>query len=470
MKTNLWQCLWRSRSKYEKALFFVFLLSLPFLHAVVGGDGNGYYAYIRSPLIDHNFSFSSDFHNPEEELEKIFLKDHFVYNPVTKTGHLPNFYAVGPALLWSPFLILTHLAVLGVRLLGWQIPADGHSWPYLAAMTGATALYGFAGLCLSFAVARKCVHECWAFWATVGIWFATSVPIYIYLLPSWSHAHSIFATALFLWFWLRTRGHRTARQWLMLGLLSGLMIDVYQLNVVFLLVLAYEAIAIYLEIWSQSIGRAEKLATQFRLHGLCALGGFLGLLPTFIARQIVFGNPFSVGPYALSGWNWTSPVFLQVLFNTSHGLVPFTPILVLAFAGMFCLRRLDRSFGTICLLVTLVFYYFVSSFSWWYGAVGYGNRFFVSLTPIFILGLASLFAWAARFWPDVRSASLRVIPVTMLFVIWNLGFVYQWQTHLLPRYGDVDWQDIVFNQFRVVPRQALHDLGEMLHLVRPTQE
>src|SRR5260370_31277741 len=118
MQTNFIRHLWGSRSNYEKAVFFVFLLSLPFLHAVVNGDGIGYYAYIRSPLIDHNFSFSSDFKYPEEELEKIFLNNHFVDNPVTKTGHLPNFYSVGPAMLWSPFLIATHLAVLGFGPLG----------------------------------------------------------------------------------------------------------------------------------------------------------------------------------------------------------------------------------------------------------------------------------------------------------------------------------------------------------------
>src|SRR5256886_6437840 len=90
MKTNFLQRFWRGRSNYEKALFFVFLLSLPFLHAQVDGDGVGYYAYLRSPLVDHNFSFSSDFQNPNEELLKIFLVDHFVDNPITKTGHLPN--------------------------------------------------------------------------------------------------------------------------------------------------------------------------------------------------------------------------------------------------------------------------------------------------------------------------------------------------------------------------------------------
>jgi len=461
--------LWRSRSKYEKALFFLFLLSLPFLHPIVNGDGVGYYAYIRSPLIDHNFSFSSDFQNPEEELEKIFLNDHFVYNPVTKTGHLPNFYAVGPAVLWSPFLILTHLVVLGLGFLGWHTTPDGHSWPYLAAMTAATALYGFAGLCFSFAIARKFVEERWAFWATIALWFGSSVPVYIYLLPAWSHAHSIFATSLFLWYWLRTRGTRTGGQWLKLGLLSGLMIDVYQLNVIFFLAVAYEAILAYAEIWSAGTGKPEKLFEELRLHGLYSFGTLLGLLPTFVARQIVFGNPVSVGPYALRGWNWTSPVFLQVLFNASHGLFVFTPILVLSFAGLFYLRSLDKALGTLCVFITLVFYYFVSSFSWWYGAVGFGNRFFVSLTPIFILGLASLFARAARLWPDSRAAMFRIIPIMLLFVFWNLGLVYQWQTHLMPRYGAVDWQELVFNQFRVVPMQALHDLVLRFYMLGPSR-
>jgi hypothetical protein len=463
MKTNFIQRLWRSRSNYEKALFFVFLLSLPFLHPEVNGDGIGYYAYLRSPLIDGNFSFTSDFQHPEEELEKIFLVDHFVDNPVTKTGHLPNFYTVGPAILWSPFLIATHLAVLGLGRLGWPIASDGHSWPYVAALTAATALYGFAGLCLSFAMARRFVEERWAFWATIGLWFGSSVPVYIYLLPAWSHAHSIFATSLFLWYWLRTRGTRTSGQWLKLGLLSGLMIDVYQLNVVFFIAVAYEALSAYAEIWSTGAGRLEMLAKALRLHGLYGLGILLALLPTFVTRQIVFGNPFSVGPYALRTWNWTSPAFAQVLFSKDHGLFVFTPILVVAIAGLFYLRSLDRTVGTICLLVTPVFYFLISCFPWWYGAVGLGNRFFVSLTPIFIFGLASSLAWAARLWPDLRAASFRLIPITLLFVLWNLGLVYQWQTHLMPRYGQVDWQDIRFNQFRVVPLQAFHDLAERFY-------
>jgi hypothetical protein len=452
-------------SKYQKALCIVFLLSLPFLHATVNGDGIGYYAYVRSLLIDHNLQFSSDFQHPEIELEKIFLTDHFVNNPITKTGHLPNFYSVGPAILWSPFLLLTHLAVLGLAHLGWHIATDGHSWPYLVVMAGSTALYGFVGLLLSFALARKFVEECWAFWATIGIWFGSSVPLYFYVLPAWSHIHSIFATSLFLWYWQRTSGTRMGWQWLNLGLLSGLMIDVYLINGVFMLAVVYEVFFACTAAWSSGAARPEMLAKIFRQHLLYGLGALLGLLPTFITRQIVFGGPFNVGPYALRSWNWTSPVLSLVLFSKSHGLFVFTPILILAIAGLFYLRKLDRGFGTICLLITLTFYFLVSCFPWWYGAVGFGNRLFVSLTPVFICGLASGFAAAARLWRDARSASFRLVPATCLLIIWNLGLVYQWQTHLMPWFGPVYWEEVVFNQFRVVPGQSLHDFGDRFHLI-----
>jgi hypothetical protein len=331
-------------------------------------------------------------------------------------------------------------------------------------MAGATVLYGFVGLCLSFGIARRFVEERWAFWATVGIWFGTSVPVYFYLLPAWSHAHSVFANSLFLWYWLRTRGTRTSGQWLILGLLTGLIMDVYQVNVVLALAVLPEALSAYAEVWSSHAGKSELFGKAFRLHALYALGALLGFLPTLITRQIVFGSPFAVGPYTPRMWHWTSPVLALVLFSKDHGLFVFTPLVILAMAGLFYTLRLDRPLGTICLLITVVFYFLIACFPWWYGAVGFGNRFFVSLTPIFVLGLASLFAWAAKLWPDARAASLRLIPATFLFVIWNLGLVYQWQTHLLPRYGPVYWPELVFNQFRVVPVRALHDLGERFHL------
>jgi len=312
MKANFILQIWRSLSKYERALFLVFVLSVPFLNGRVDGDGVGFYAYVRSPLIDHNFSFSSDWQNPRTELQELFLHNHFVKLPITKTGHLPNYYPIGAAILWSPFLTVSHLAVLVSSRLGAHIPADGHSWPYMAAMAVATALYGFAGLFLSFAVAKRFVAERWAFWATLGIWLGTPLPVFMYLHPSWPHAHSVFVNSLFLWYWLRTRGTRTPRQWLLLGLLSGLMIEVHYPNVVFLLVLAYEMVAAYADAWQERVHAPHAFLESVKTHSLWAMGFLAALLPTFVTRVVVFGSPFSVGPYSL--WNWKSPAFGPVLF------------------------------------------------------------------------------------------------------------------------------------------------------------
>jgi hypothetical protein len=471
---------WASRSRYEKALIVLFLLTLPFVHARVRWDGRGYYAYLRSPLIDHNFQFASDWNtrpdplfyncracgqnaklywnNPASDLIYIFLNGHIYVNPITKTGHLPNFYTVGPAILWFPFVAVAHLAVLGADRLGFGIPPDGHSWPYLVALAVATNLYGFLAIYISFQFAREFVEEIWAFWAAVGVWFASSLPVYMYLDPSWSHAHSAFCVSLFLWYWYRTRQSRTWSQWLLLGLLAGLMVDVYLANGIFVLAPAFDCLTAYADAWRFRKAEAGLLWKNLRLHLVFAAGGLIAFSPMIIAREIVYGSPVAVGMYGNVGWNWKSPVFRQILFSADHGIFVWTPIILLAVAGLAALWRLAPRLAQICLLMTLAFYCLIAVYPWWFGTLSYGNRFFVSLTPIFILGLAAGFSRAARFWSSARSASLRLVPLTVALIVWNFGVIYQWTTDMLPTPGVIDWNEVLYNQFRVVPQLVLSQL------------
>ncbi len=260
---------------------------------------------------------------------------------MTKTGHLPNFYTVGPAMLWLPFVGVAHLAVLGARHLGSAVLPDGHSWPYVVALSFGTALYGFLGLYLAFQLAKKFVDERWAFWATLGIWFASSLPSSMYLEPSWSHTHSAFCVSLFLWYWYRTRISRTWKQWLLLGLLSGLMIDVYLANGIFLLAPLLDCLESYLRAWRDP----RLLWKNVQLHLLFAASALIAFLPMLITREIVFGNPFTLGMYGGVPWNWRSPNFRAVLFSPKEGIFVCTPILLLAILGLLALWRLDKLWG-----------------------------------------------------------------------------------------------------------------------------
>ena len=473
---------WTDRSRYEKILILLFLVTAPFLQPSARMDGTGYYAYLRSPLIDHNFQFASDWYNPPQplfyscrncssdaklywnhpanQLLYVFLNGHIYTNPITKTGHLPNFYTVGPAILWLPFVAATHLAVLGADRVGFTIASDGHSWPYILALSLATNLYGFLAIFISFHWARKFVSEIWAFWAAVGVWFASSLPVYMYLEPSWSHAHSAFCVALFLWYWQRTRVARTRNQWLLLGLLAGLMVDVYLANAIFVLAPASDCLLGYVRAWRQRREDPGLWWRNLRLHLLFSASALLAFSPMLITRQIVYGNPLALGMYAGVSWNWRSPNFRAVLFSASHGLFVWTPVLVLALLGLLVLYRQDRQLGAVCMLASVLFYSLISVYPWWDGRLAFGNRFFVSLTPVFVLGLASLFSWSVRLWGgSERSAARRLIPITALLVLWNLGLVYQFSTMLVPHVTQVYWNEVLFNQFRVVPQQILSDVS-----------
>lgn len=446
---------WQRFTRAEKTLAILFLLSLPFIHPQVQGDGIGYYAYARSLLIDHNLKFEGDWKDPNtaDAVIQGYENGHVRMSHYTATGHRVDHFSVGPAILWAPFLGATHLGVLALNHLGMKIAADGYSRPYLVAMAAATALYGFAGLWLSFQLAGSFFEERWAFLATLGIWFATSLPAYMYVDPSWAHTHSVFAGALFLWYWHRTLGKRTGGQWLILGLIAGLMLDVYYANFVFLLAPLVESLSLIIAAWKTPGRDFSAIAKIIRANLILAFSAAIAFLPTLITRQIIFGNPFGMGLYTQEHWNWFHPAFWPILFSNNRGLAIVTPILIPSVVGLFFLPRRARMVGGILLAITAAYAELIGAYPWWDGTSSFGNRYFITLTPLYIVGLAGFFSAFAARWRDSRGAFRRFAVVTTLLIVWNLGLLFQWTAELLPERGPVYWNEVIYNQFRVVPAE-----------------
>ena len=406
-------------------------------------------------LIEHRLDFTNDWlhANTSFRLHRIDASGGILPDQYTSTGHLDNHFAVGPAILWSPFLLVAHAGVLLCNRLGGHVAADGYSRPYRVAMALGTASYGFIALLISFALARKYVAEGWAFLATVGIWFGSSLPVYMYFNPSWSHAHSAFAVALFLWYWMRTRNARTWLQWVILGALGGLMIDIYYLNGILLLLPLFESLAGY-EAAFHNASRRE--ASQLLLDNVGFSGAVLAsLLPTLIAKKIIYGNYLQTGYEHL--WVWSSPAFFKVCFSANHGLFSWTPLIFFSIVGLFVLRKYDRNLGLYSIAIFFAFLYVIGCYKDWDGISSYGNRFFVGLTPLFVLGLAALFDWFAHAWQE-RRAAILLRSATAVVIVWNLGLMFQWGMHLIPDRGPISWRDAAHNEVVVVPAQAAHSM------------
>jgi hypothetical protein len=446
---------------YRRILILFFVVSLPMVNPFIHGDGVGYYAYARATLIQHNLRFEEDWRhgNPYFSQARTLPDGQLLPEEYTETGHVNNLYTVGPAILWFPFLLLAHFFVLTWNLFGGHILANGFSFPYLLAMAIGTALYGFLGLLLAFALARKYVPEQWAFLATLGVWFASSLPVYMYLNPAWSHAHSAFAVALFLWYWERTRPNRRTVQWLILGFISGLMVDVYFPNGVFLLLPFLESLFVYSSWPTIGIRAARTLLAQNLLF-LVAL--FVATIPTYVTRKIIFGGFLRFGSYPQQAWDWTAPHWQSVLFSSDHGIMSWTPLLGLALLGLLFSPRLARSVALYFGVAFAAFYYLISSYPYWDGLSSYGNRFFISFTPIFIFGLALLLAFIARRFSSERNAFILLATVLTCFTLWNFGFIFQWGAHLIPVRGPISWSEMARNQVEVVPHQIAGDLKKFL--------
>jgi hypothetical protein len=444
-------------SQYEKILVLIFVITLPLVNPWVRGDGVGYYAMGRALLIQHDLNFKPDWlmANTSFRMGRTYANGDILETQYTATGHLDNHFSIGPAILWSPFLVAAHLSVLSYDALGGHVPADGFSKPYVMAMALGTALYGFLALWISFQLSRKYLPERWAFLATLGIWFASSLPVYMYFNPSWSHAHSAFMVALFIRYWDHTRGGRSWAQWAILGLMGGLMMDVYYPNGILLLFPMLESTASYWQSLSQP--DLSGFGRLFLKNASFAFIVFIAFLPTLITKKIIYGSYLNFG--YRERWFWKSPALLKVSFSAEHGLFSWTPIIILAFVGLFLLRRHDRILSSYSVVVFATYVYFIGCFENWDGGSSFGSRYCIPLTALFVLGLTGFFdRLAASDVLNIRRGAILARATTTAFVLWNLGMIFQWGTHLLPTRGPISWREAAYNQVAVVPVQAAGSL------------
>ena len=428
------------------------LLALPYLR----GDGNGYYAWVRSPVIDHDLDFENEFLRGDPSfLNAVSGDGELLPGMYTANGHVRNQWGVGPAVVWAPFVVLAHGVVLAGRAVGIGWPADGYSLPYLWISAVVTALAASIGLLLSFRVSLTFARTGPAVVGTIAIWLASSLPIYQYLLPFWPFGIAVLVSSALAWVWHRPGWN--GRRWLVLGALSGFAICVHPVGVTWSVL----PMASLLGLDRGTIGERGRGFAWF------ALGGLIGLLPQLILKAIVQGSPFDTG-YRES-WRFLDPDVFRVLFGADHGAFSWTPVLFLALIGLVMLLRRDRRLAIGLLSVFIVMVYLVASYGS-YEQSSFGNRFLVWFTPGFVVGASALAdaAWKRR---EV------VIGVVSVLAVWNVLFMFQWSWGLAPKRGPVNWGVVARQQMTEAPSEMARavrlfftDRGELIRIVQQADE
>jgi hypothetical protein len=152
------------------------------------------------------------------------------------------------------------------------------------------------------------------------------------------------------------------------------------------------------------VGAGGALRTMLGL----AAGGLIGTLPIFVINALCFGGPLSFG-YARSTFTGMQTHFFgialpdpkilsRLLFGLHRGLLPLSPVLVLAPIGLARMLRAAPTRGVALAAIggALAFLLINAGFVYWSGGWSTGPRYLVPMLPLVALPLA--FVWRRPFY------------------------------------------------------------------------
>jgi len=402
-----------------------------------GADEIEYYSHLRSAFFDGDLDFTNEYEHFYDANPKglAAFKETFLDRREPRTGRPINFAPIGSAVVWSPFFLAAHTLVTSGVLKG---PADGFSPAYTGAVAYGSSFLAILGFGITFFILKRFlgVTEGLALTAVLAIWFGTPALYYMTVAPAFAHAPSIFAVSLLFYLWLRARDKDSVFAWVLMGFCAGLAMLIREQAALFL-------IAPGLDLGLRLVKGDVKRSLE---RGVAVLGAtFLAFIPQLLAYQALNGT---FGPTQLvqRKMDFSSPHFVDVLVSPGHGLLLWTPLLIVAFFGL--ARSIGR-LGAVGVFVTVALVaqiYINGSVLSWHQAGAFGSRRFVDSTVLFVIGFAF----------GLMAVRTRTQKVVVAFAIWwNVSLMVQFGLKLMDR-QQLDWPGVATRQVTEVPKRILN--------------
>ena len=303
-----------------------------------------------------------------------------LFKDVTPTGHLSNHWTAGASLAWYPAFVAADVVARG----------DGFQVLYVAAAAFTSAVAGLFVLLCGLRLTRNPI-------AAIAIWLGSPLAFYATRHATMSHAISAAACAAVVMLSLRLReGGGSA---LAVGMAIGFACATRPQNVVIALV--------PLLIAPSSLKRAHVMLA----------GALLAALPQLIVSQTLWSAPFAfvnIGGRAHPWQMFATFRPFETLFSWYHGLATWTPVLLLAIAGLFFVK--DKALARAGLITFAAQWLLLSVLErWFWGGLSFGQRRFDSCTLFFIIGLAALLERLPR-WLGWTLTALTTAWTMVLFI------------------------------------------------------
>ena len=407
-------------------LFVVFFRSI-----IVTGDPVGYYSWVRSFIIDGDLNISNEFEHYNMGNFPKNLKGVYPAQP----------WAIGSAILWSPFFVIAHVTVILTKYIGLNLEPDGYSLLYRFMVGLGSTLYALSGLIIIYFLIRKYFEDKVAILSVISLWLASPLIYYMCCSPLYSHANDLFAYSLILLCWYRTGVYRRLGEYVLLGASAGLSAMIRTQNaIIVVFIVGYLIASVLLKKRRLREGLAQVI--------VFSLAWWVTFFPQLYVWKQTFGEWFPGSPYASFGgsFHFGFPWVLQVMFSDNRGLFVWHPLLLFGVLGWYFLIKKDQHLTLFFLASFILQLAIIGSWNSWHGAHAFGQRFFVNLVPAFMFGLAALLN------EFKKIVSIKVITFfCLVFILWNFILIIQFALETVPREGPTNLSAFVKNQFLVIP-------------------
>jgi hypothetical protein len=383
---------------------------------VIRSDGKGYYLYLPAVFIHHDLTMK--WTDPLRVADPPGITGEWYGLTSYRDGVYLNKYPVGLAILWLPFFVAAHLMTIVTGQ-----PENGFSRWYQASVGVAAAFYVSVACVMIYLLLRRYFSAKVSYFTVLTLLLGTNLLSYATYDGGFTHAYSLFLTAMILYLIPRWYGSMTYRNSVLLAVLLAFAVLVRQTHVLMLIVVLLWGVTSRRQFWQ----RIELLWQQRQKLAVMLGVGLLVFSPQLLYWKYVTGK-WLVFSYRGESFNFLHPQLVKILFSADRGFFFWAPVMLLSLIGLVLLRRrLKEWLVPLCVFLPIWLWTVASWHSWQFGE-SYGHRIFIDIFPLLALPIAALYARAKS--PAARKVLIAFVG---LCVFMNLFLTYRyWVITLAP--------------------------------------
>jgi len=297
------------------------------------------------------------------------------------SGNRVNKYAIGQAVLFSPFFLIAHGYVLSTG----DFPADGYSKPYQVAIWFGSLLFSVLGLVLLRKILLHYFNDDVVTLTLIGLAAGTHWMEYASITNGMNHTWLFTLLCVLILSTIRFYKHTDWTSAVGIGASLGLAVLTRPTEIVWTLIPL---------LWGMTMIK-DRIAFLFKHWPKIAVAVVICGLIIFI--QLIYwkyaSGEWIVYSYGEQGFNWLHPAIKRGLIGTNIGWWLYTPLMFLAMLGWYGMYKNYKTIFWPTFLTSMLAIYITLSWAHFEGGGGLGQRNLIQIYPLMAFPLAVVIGW-----------------------------------------------------------------------------